>query len=356
MRKQKSVLVTGSSGLVGSEAVMWFDRLGWNVIGIDNNMRMEFFGPEGDTRWNLAWIKKNTRNFIHLDIDIRNRQDVFSVFSGNKFDLIIHCAAQPSHDWAARSPLVDWDINATGSLNLLEAARRDCPESPFIHVSTNKVYGDTPNEIPLVELGTRYDYARAEDYDGVDEQCGIDRCLHSLFGASKLAADVMAQEYGRYFNMPVGIFRGGCLTGSHHSGVQLHGFISYLVISAVKGNHYTILGYKGKQVRDNIHGYDVVHAFYQYYLNPRPGEVYNLGGGRENSVSILEAINRIENILGRKISYSYIDKPRSGDHMCYISNLNKLRSHFPQWSITRSLEDILAEMVEFELRRSKATA
>jgi CDP-paratose 2-epimerase len=353
MFKQKTALITGSSGLVGSEAVMWFDRLGWKVIGIDNNMRMEFFGPEGDTRWNLAWLKENTRNFFHLDLDIRNREGVFRVFSEHKPGLIIHCAAQPSHDWAASSPLVDWDINATGTVNLLEATRLERPESPFAYVSTNKVYGDTPNNIPMVELATRYDYARPEDFDGIDEHCGTDRCLHSLFGASKLAGDVMAQEYGRYFNMPVGIFRGGCLTGSHHSGVQLHGFLSYLVISAVTGKHYTILGYKGKQVRDNIHSYDVVHALYQYYLNPRPGEVYNLGGGRENSVSILEAIASIENLLGRKISYSYVDKPRNGDHICYISNLKKLKNHFPQWSITRPLQNILAEMVEFELQRAK---
>ncbi len=349
---KKCILVTGCNGLIGSETVVFFDRLGWRVIGLDNNMRRFFFGPDGDTAWNLSWLKKNTANFEHINLDIRDRQRILELFKNNKFDLIVHCAAQPSHDLAARMPFEDWDVNAGGTFNLLESARRYCFDSPFIFTSTNKVYGDAPNELPLVELETRYDYARPEDYDGIDETCRIDRCLHSLFGASKTAADVMAQEYGRYFGMPVGIFRGGCLTGSHHSGVELHGFLSYLVKVAVHNEFYTIFGYKGKQVRDNIASYDVVNAFYHYYQNPHPGEVYNIGGGRENSVSVLEAIHRIETFLGRKVNYKYSEKARRGDHICYISNLRKLREHFPEWRITRSLDNILEEMVTFELTKN----
>jgi len=347
MAKQHTVLITGSNGLIGSEAVVFFDRLGWRVYGVDNNMRMFFFGPAGDTRWNLEWLKQNTKNFIHIDLDIRNRADVLRLFEENSFDCVIHCAAQPSHDLAAKMPFEDWDVNATGTMNLLEAARRYCPASPFIHMSTNKVYGDAPNELPLVETETRYDYARPEDYYGINESCRIDRSLHSLFGASKTAGDVMAQEYGRYFGMPVGVFRGGCLTGSHHSGVELHGFLSYLVKVAVRKEHYTIFGYKGKQVRDNIHSYDVVSAFYHFYQSPRPGEVYNIGGGRENSISVLEAIRKIEDMVGSKINYSYSEQALRGDHICYISDLRKLKAHFPGWAITRSLDDILKEMVAF---------
>ncbi len=341
------VLVTGSSGLVGSEAVVFFDRLDWHVCGLDNNLRQTFFGPGGDTTWNLRWLRDNVRHFDHLDQDIRDRAGILRLFAGRRFDLVIHCAAQPSHDLAAKIPFDDWDVNAGGTFNLLEAARRHCPEAPFIFMSTNKVYGDAPNEVPLLELETRYEYAREKDHDGIDESCRIDRCLHSLFGASKTAADVAAQEYGRYFNMPVGIFRGGCLTGAHHSGVALHGFLSYLVKVAVHGQPYTIYGYKGKQVRDNIHSHDVVNAFYHFYQNPRPGEVYNLGGGRDNSVSIREAIGLIEGLAGGRIQTSYVDQPRRGDHICYISNLKKMRSHFPGWEVTHSLQDILEEMVAF---------
>lgn len=349
MGKQKQVLITGSSGLIGSEAVRFFDNLGWRVVGIDNNMRMIFFGPAGDTRWNLDWLKRNSGNFIHVDMDIRERSQILGLFEENPFDCIIHCAAQPSHDLAAKMPFEDWDVNATGTFNLLEAAHRHCPESPFIHMSTNKVYGDAPNELPLVELETRFDYARPEDYHGIDESCRIDQTLHSLFGASKTAGDVAAQEYGRYFGMPVGIFRGGCLTGSHHSGVELHGFLSYLVKVAVQRKPYTIFGYKGKQVRDNIHSYDVVNAFYHFYQSPRSGEVYNIGGGRGNSISMLEALHTIESLAGGKIDYAYSEQPRRGDHMCYISNLGKLQAHFPDWTITHSLDHILNEMVEFEV-------
>lgn len=349
MGKQKQVLITGSSGLIGSEAVRFFDNLGWRVLGIDNNMRMVFFGPAGDTRWNLDWLKRNTRNFVHADIDIRERSQILGLLEENSFDCIIHCAAQPSHDLAAKMPFEDWDVNATGTINLLEAARRYCPESPFIHMSTNKVYGDAPNELPLVELETRFDYARPEDYHGIDESCRIDQTLHSLFGASKTAGDVAAQEYGRYFGMPVGIFRGGCLTGSHHSGVELHGFLSYLVKVAVQKKTYTVFGYKGKQVRDNIHSYDVVNAFYHFYQSPRSGEVYNIGGGRGNSISVLEAIRAIESLAGVNVNYAYSEQSRRGDHICYISNLGKLQEHFPDWTITRSLDSILNEMIKFEV-------
>lgn len=354
MTKQKQVLITGCNGLIGSEAVVFFDNLEWRVVGVDNNMRMFFFGLAGDTRWNLDWLKRSARNFTHVDMDIRIRSDVLRLFEENRFDCIIHCAAQPSHDLAAKMPFEDWDVNATGTVNLLEAARRYCPESPFIHMSTNKVYGDSPNELLLVELETRFDYARPEDYHGITESCRIDQSLHSLFGASKTASDVMAQEYGRYFGMPVGIFRGGCLTGSHHSGVALHGFLSYLVKVAVRQEHYVIFGYKGKQVRDNIHSYDVVNAFYHFYQAPRSGEVYNIGGGRGNSVSVLEAIHKIEGLVGVKIDYSYSEQPRRGDHICYISDLRKLQAHFPAWAITRPLDSILKEMVECEFARQNS--
>lgn len=339
-----NVLVTGSSGLIGSEAVEYFDREGHAVFGIDNNMRREFFGPGGDTTWNLRRLQQVTRQFKPHDLDIRDRPRLFDLFENNRFDLIIHCAAQPSHDKAKELPLVDFDVNAVGTLNLLEATRQHCPEAVFILMSTNKVYGDAPNELPLKELPTRWDYARAEDYHGIREDCRIDRTLHSLFGASKTAGDLVAQEYGRYFGMPVGVFRGGCLTGEHHSGVQLHGFLSYLFKVAHSGETYQIIGYKGKQVRDQIHSADVISAFVEFARNPRPGEVYNLGGGRENSASILECISRIEALLGRKMNTRYEEQPRVGDHICYISDLSKFRSHYPNWRLTRSLDQILEAM------------
>ena len=349
-----NVLVTGSSGLIGSEAVMHFDAAGHRVFGIDNNMRREFFGEKGDTTWNRHRLQSTTRNFAHHGVDIRNRDEVFRLFERHEFDLIIHCAAQPSHDKARDIPLVDFDVNAGGTLNLLEATRQHCPDAVFIHVSTNKVYGDAPNELPLVETETRYDYARPEDYEGISEEHRIDRCLHSLFGASKAAADIMAQEYGRYFGMKVGVFRGGCLTGPMHSGVELHGFLSYLVHVAVTGKPYTIFGYKGKQVRDQIHSHDVIRAFEVFAAHPRPGEVYNLGGGRANSASVLECIALIEEIGGYRVDWSYAEANRVGDHICYISDLRKLRSHYPEWSITCSLRSIVAEMIEAEEGRAEA--
>jgi CDP-paratose 2-epimerase len=345
------VLVTGSSGLIGSEAVAFYDARGDDVVGADNNMRAEFFGPRGDTGWNLERLRATTRRFEHRDLDVRDRESVFRLFHEQPFDLVVHCAAQPSHDRARDIPLVDFEVNALGTLNLLEAARQFRPEAVFVHMSTNKVYGDAPNELPLVETETRYDYARSEDFHGIAEECRIDRCLHSLFGASKTAADVMAQEYGRYYGLKVGVFRGGCLTGPSHSGVELHGFLNYLVKAAVAGEPYTVFGYKGKQVRDNIHSFDVIQAFEAFRLDPRPGEVYNLGGGRDNSISLLEAIARLEALVGRPVRWSYDERNRLGDHICYISDLRKLHAHFPGWRVTRSLDDILGELVAAETRR-----
>jgi CDP-paratose 2-epimerase len=339
------ILVTGSSGLIGSEAVTYFDGLGHEIVGIDNNMRRVFFGEQGDTAWNRDRLLATTKNFKHTELDIRNREHVFKFFGDNKFDAVIHCAAQPSHDKAAQIALMDFDVNAVGTVNLLEATRQNFPESPFIQVSTNKVYGDSPNELPMRELETRWEYADPKDYNGITEECRIDRTLHSLFGASKTAGDVMAQEYGKYFNMPVGVFRGGCLTGPSHSGVELHGYLSYLVKQIVSGGPYTIFGYKGKQVRDQIHSYDVVRAFEEFIKAPRAGEVYNLGGGRGNSASMMECINMVEDMTGKKLNSTYTDQNRIGDHICYISDLTKLKSHYPNWDITKSLPTICEEII-----------
>jgi CDP-paratose 2-epimerase len=341
----KTVLVTGSSGLIGSEAVEHFDRQGHRVIGVDNNMRQVFFGAPGDTTWNLERLKRSTRNFRHENVDIRDRGALEDLFKNHRFDLIVHCAAQPSHDKARDIPILDFEVNALGTVNLLEATRQHCRDAVFILMSTNKVYGDSPNEMPLKELETRYDYARAEDYSGVNESCRIDQTLHSLFGASKAAADLVAQEYGRYFGMNTCIFRGGCLTGPSHSGVELHGFLSYLVKVALSGGTYSVFGYKAKQVRDNIHSHDVVRAIEEFAANPRPGEVYNLGGGRQNSVSMLEAIAKIEAMTGRKLNWKYLEEARKGDHICYISDLRKFQSHYPNWGITKSLDTIFREII-----------
>ncbi len=342
----KTILITGSSGLIGSQGVEHFDRQGHRVIGIDNNMREQFFGPQGDTTWNLARLKRSTSHFEHHDLDIRDRSGIFALFKEHRFNAILHCAAQPSHDKAKEIPLIDFEVNALGTANVLEAMRQFCPEARLVFLSTNKVYGDVPNEKPLKELPTRYDYADPADWNGIDEECRIDRTTHSVFGASKVAADVLAQEYGRYFGLNVGVFRGGCLTGPNHSGVELHGFLSYLVKVAIAGETYKVFGYKGKQVRDNIHSFDVVRAAEEFFLNPRPGEVYNIGGGRENSISILEAFDRIERMTGKRVRWEYRDEARKGDHICYISDLRKLRSHFANWSLSYSLERILKEIVE----------
>jgi CDP-paratose 2-epimerase len=338
------VVITGSSGLVGSEAVTFFDQRGWEVHGVDNNMRRSFFGPDGDTSWNLARLRRHTRHFTHHDIDIRAREAVLDLVKAQRPDLLIHCAAQPSHDLARDRPFDDFEVNAGATLNLLEAVRRHCPESPFIFMSTNKVYGDAPNERPLTEQATRWEYADPADWEGIDEHCRVDATLHSLFGASKLAADVMVQEYGRYFGMPTVCFRGGCLTGPNHSAAELHGFLAYVARAIREGRVYRVYGYKGKQVRDNLHSYDVCTAFHAFYENPRPAAVYNLGGGRANSVSVLEAIARFEDIIGRKLQVEYVDQNRSGDHICYISDLRRLREDYPRWTVSRSLDDILHEI------------
>ncbi len=341
----KTILVTGSSGLIGSEAVEHFDRQDHRVIGVDNNMRQVFFGAQGDTIWNLNRLKRSTTNFQHVNLDIRDRKALDELFKSNRFELIVHCAAQPSHDKARDIPILDFEVNALGTLNLLEATRQHCRDAVFILMSTNKVYGDSPNEIPMKELETRYDYSRPEDYAGVNESCRIDQTLHSLFGASKAAADLVAQEYGRYFGMNTCIFRGGCLTGPSHSGVELHGFLSYLVKVALTGGTYSVFGYKAKQVRDNIHSHDVVRAIEEFAANPRPGEVYNLGGGRANSVSMLEAIAKIAEMTGKTLDWKYVEEARKGDHICYISDLRKFQSHYPNWTITRNLDTIFQEII-----------
>jgi len=341
----KTILVTGSSGLIGSEAVEHFDRQDHRVIGVDNNMRQVFFGAQGDTIWNLNRLKRSTTNFQHVNLDIRDRKALDELFKSNRFELIVHCAAQPSHDKARDIPILDFEVNALGTLNLLEATRQHCRDAVFILMSTNKVYGDSPNEIPMKELETRYDYSRPEDYAGVNESCRIDQTLHSLFGASKAAADLVAQEYGRYFGMNTCIFRGGCLTGPSHSGVELHGFLSYLVRVALTRGTYSVFGYKAKQVRDNIHSHDVVRAIEEFAANPRPGEVYNLGGGRANSVSMLEAIAKIAEMTGKTLDWKYVEEARKGDHICYISDLRKFQSHYPNWKITRNLDTIFQEII-----------
>ena len=341
----KKAIVTGSSGLIGSEAVSFLDERGWAVHGVDNNMRRDFFGEPGDTAWNLERLRSSTSHFVHHDLDIRDRAAILSLFETERPELVVHAAAQPSHDLAASRPFDDFDVNAVGTLNLLEATRRAAPESPFVFLSTNKVYGDAPNELELVELETRWDYADPAQREGVDETMRIDMTMHSLFGASKVAADVLVQEYGRYFGMPTVCLRGGCLTGPNHSGAELHGFLAYLARAVRDGIPYRIYGYKGKQVRDNIHSHDVCTAIMAFAERPTAGAVYNLGGGRANSVSMLEAIERFEGLLGRKLEWEYVEEARRGDHICYISDLGRLRSDYPDWEITISLDDLFDELV-----------
>ncbi|MBM3861384.1 MAG: NAD-dependent epimerase/dehydratase family protein [Verrucomicrobia bacterium] len=352
----KQLLVTGSNGLIGSEMVAHFHALGWEVHGADNNMRSDFFGPEGDTRWNQQRLLRDFTRFTHHELDIRDRSAVLDLVRALHPNAIIHTAAQPSHDLAAKRPFDDFDVNAVGTLNLLEALRADCPESPLVHLSTNKVYGDAPNRIPLKELETRWDYDDPAYADGIPESFTIDQSKHSLFGASKLAGDILVQEYGRYFNMPTCCLRGGCLTGPSHSGVELHGFLSYLVKVNVTGGAYKVFGYKGKQVRDNIHSHDVARFAEEFIKSPRCAEVYNIGGGRNNSVSILEAFSRVESLTGKKMDWQYVDKAREGDHICYISDLSKMRSHYPDWNITKTLDDIFTEIVNSWQVRSHTTS
>ena len=340
----KKLLVTGSSGLIGSEVVAGFSALGWEVHGVDNNMRAEFFGPQGDTRWNLNRLLETHASFHHHEADIRDRSALMGLLQTLRPDAVVHTAAQPSHDLAASRPFDVFDVNAVGTLNLLEATRSACPEAPFVHMSTNKVYGDAPNEISLIERETRWEYSDPTFAGGIDERCRIDQSKHSLFGSSKVAADVMVQEYGRTFGMPTCCLRGGCLTGPNHSGVELHGFLSYLIKCNLEGRTYKVFGYTGKQVRDNIHSHDVVAFIQRFIAAPRSGEVYNLGGGQTNSVSILEAFTLISEISGQAMNYEYVDQNRSGDHICYISDLTKLKSHYPGWKITKSLRTTFEEI------------
>ena len=340
----KKLLVTGSSGLIGSEVVAGFSAIGWEVHGVDNNMRAEFFGPQGDTRWNLNRLLETYASFHHHEADIRDRSALMGLLQTLRPDAVVHTAAQPSHDLAASRPFDDFDVNAVGTLNLLEATRSACPEAPFVHMSTNKVYGDAPNEISLIERETRWEYSDPTFAGGIDERCRIDQSKHSIFGSSKVAADVMVQEYGRTFGMPTCCLRGGCLTGPNHSGVELHGFLSYLIKCNLEGRTYKVFGYKGKQVRDNIHSHDVVAFIQRFIAAPRSGEVYNLGGGQPNSVSILEAFTLISEISGQAMNYEYVDQNRSGDHICYISDLTKLKSHYPGWKITKSLRTTFEEI------------
>lgn len=352
----KKILITGSSGLIGSEVCLYFSReLGYEVHGLDNNQRAVFFGPQGDTRWNQQRLMRELSRFHHHEIDIRNRLGILELVSQIKPSVIVHAAAQPSHDLAATIPFDDFDTNAVGTINLLEAAHQFCPESPFIHMSTNKVYGDAPNGIALKELETRWDFSDKDYENGIPETFPIDQTKHSLFGASKLAADIMVQEYGRYFNMPTCALRGGCLTGPNHSGVELHGFLSYLIKCNLQRREYKIFGYKGKQVRDNIHSWDVARFISAFVESPRFGEVYNLGGGKNNTISILEAFKTIERFTGQPQIYTYTDQNRIGDHICYYSNLHKMRTHYPEWDITLSLEDTIQQIVEAWHVRNQAS-
>lgn len=342
----KKIVVTGSSGLVGSEVCLYFESKGYEIHGIDNNQRAVFFGPQGDTRWNENRLRNILKNFHHHELDIRDRKGILDKIKKIKPNIIVHTAAQPSHDRAASIPFDDFDTNAVGTLNMLEASRQFSPDAPFIHMSTNKVYGDLPNSIPLVELETRWDFADSNFKKGIPETFSIDQSKHSLFGASKVASDVMVQEYGRYFNMPTCVLRGGCLTGPNHTGVELHGFLSYLVKCNLEGKKYSVFGYKGKQVRDNIHSYDIVRFMEEFVNTPRKGEVYNLGGGKENTCSILEAFSIVEKFSGTKQVYEYLEKNRDGDHICYYSDLSKMKTHYSGWGITISLEDTIRQIVE----------
>lgn len=340
------LLVTGSSGLIGSEVCLHFASLGWEIHGVDNNQRAVFFGSQGDTRWNQQRLQTVIKGFVHHEVDIRDRQGVLNLIDSLRPDAIVHTAAQPSHDLAAKIPFDDFDTNAVGTLNLLEATRQFTPDAPFVHLSTNKVYGDAPNEIPMLELDSRWDYADPNYENGIPETFRIDQSKHSLFGASKVASDIMVQEYGRYFGLKTCCLRGGCLTGPNHSGVELHGFLSYLVKSNLEERTYKIYGYKGKQVRDNIHSYDVARFIEEFINNPRCGEVYNLGGGKNNTCSILEAFDIVAALSGKPMQYEYVDKNREGDHICYYSDLRKMQQHYPEWSITKSLTDIFTEITE----------
>jgi CDP-paratose 2-epimerase len=349
------VLVTGSAGLIGSESVAYFAERGHEIVGVDNDFRARFFGPDASTAWNrLSLEARFPKQYAHVAADIRDVQAIDALFAryGKRIALVIHTAAQPSHDWAASDPQTDFTVNANGTLSVLEAARKHCPEAVFVFTSTNKVYGDAPNELPLVELPTRWEIAEGHPlWAGIDETMRIDRSKHSLFGASKVAADVLVQEYGRYFSMPTAVFRGGCLTGPNHSGTKLHGFLAYLMKCTVTGEPYTVFGYKGKQVRDNIHSFDLVHAFDQVFRAPRCGEVYNAGGTRESNCSMLEAIELCEEIAGRKLDWTYTETNRVGDHIWYISDMAKFKSHYPGWEQRYGLRALMQEMYDKNVER-----
>jgi CDP-paratose 2-epimerase len=339
-------LVTGSAGLIGSEAVKFFAEKGFDVVGIDNNMRSYFFGDEASTDWNRQKLEELLKDkYTHYKADIRDNNAIGEIFKKHKFDVIIHTAAQPSHDWAAREPMTDFSVNATGTLVMLENMRQHCPEAVFIFTSTNKVYGDTPNRLPLVELEKRWELPEDHKFfKGIDETMSIDQTKHSIFGASKVAADVMVQEYGKYFGFKTAVFRGGCLTGPSHSGAELHGFLAYLIKCINSGKKYTIFGYKGKQVRDNIHSHDLVNTFWHFVQNPRSGEVYNIGGARNSNISMLEAIEKIEKLLGKKANYELSEDNRIGDHIWYVSDVSKFKEHYPDWDFEYDIDAILKEM------------
>lgn len=344
-----TILVTGSCGLIGSEAVSFFCEKGFDVVGIDNNMRKTFFGKDGSILWNKKRLEKKYKNFTNHSIDIRQEDKINKLFKKIAKDtvLVIHTAAQPSHDWAAREPMTDFSVNAIGTLVMLEAFRKYSPEAVFIFTSTNKVYGDRPNSLPLIELDKRYELPKEHQYyKGIDESMSIDNCLHSLFGASKVSADVLTQEYGKYFGFKTGVFRGGCLTGPSHSGAELHGFLSYLVKCCITKRKYMVYGYKGKQVRDNIHSSDLINAFYCFFKLPRSGEVYNIGGGRFANVSMLEAIEITERIAKNKLNYEYVDKNRIGDHIWWISDVSKFKAHYPGWDYKYNIEDTIKQIYE----------
>jgi CDP-paratose 2-epimerase len=349
-------LVTGSAGLIGAESVRFLSDKNFKILGIDNNMRQEFFGTEASTDWQRKQLEEQIPSYNHLNIDIRNQEEVFKIFKEytNDIKLIIHTAAQPSHDWAAKDPFKDFSVNANGTLTLLEATRKYAPNSVFIFTSTNKVYGDTPNNLPLIELEKRWEIASNHQFsqNGIDESMSIDQTKHSLFGASKVAADVLVQEYGKYFGMKTGVFRGGCLTGPGHSGTQLHGFLAYLMKCAISGNQYTIFGYKGKQVRDNIHSFDLVNMFWHFFLNPKEGEVYNSGGSRHSNCSMMEAIELCEHITGKKMNFRYDETNRIGDHIWYISDVQKFKKHYPNWNFKYNLNDILLQMYDALQKRN----
>jgi CDP-paratose 2-epimerase len=344
----KTVIVTGSYGLIGSEVCRFYDKLGFRIIGIDNDMRKYFFGESTKEK-----VNNNFNNYIHYDVDIRNYNDLLKIFSDYSTDisLIVHTAAQPSHDWAAKEPITDFTVNALGTLNLLECTRLFCENATFIFTSTNKVYGDTPNNLPLIELDTRYELPTYHElYNGINETMSIDQSKHSLFGVSKASADLLVQEYGKYFGLKTGIFRGGCLTGPSHAGAELHGFLSYLIKCFISNKPYTIFGYNGKQVRDNIHSYDLVSTFHEFYLNPRIGEVYNIGGSRHSNISMLESIDKISNILGTKLDYTISKDNRIGDHIWYISDVTKFKEHYPNWDYKYDIDMIINEMIKSELK------